>query len=259
MDAKLWAFDPVRKATKWTAPLAPSRVTENCFESPPALDEATGRLYCGGVDGLYAYGLDGKLKWKYPVAAKSWYMPAIARDGGTIYAYVDMASREGQLHAIRSDGTARWIVGQMGHANEASQPVIGGDDTVYVSVLGLHAFQDFSIKRPTILYFKVSPTPVFAHQPLQLKAMTVNPGVAPISRVEFYLDVNQNGMLDLDPAVGPVDLLLGSDQDGTDGWSLSIAEGFADGDYGFLAVAIDGSGMSSNVVRNSISILPSQP
>lgn len=83
-----------------------------------------------------------------------------------------------------------------------------------------------------------------AYAGLPVTVSAVNPTTAAgatISRIDFYRDVNGNGLLDV-----ATDTLLGSDNNGANGWSASVSTaGFAAGSASILAIAVDSENRSS--------------
>jgi hypothetical protein len=73
-------------------------------------------------------------------------------------------------------------------------------------------------------------------------------GVSRAARVEFYRDVNGDG------AVGPGDILLGTDYTAADGWSITCnTAAFSLGTNKLLAVGYNAGGLAGNVVATAVS------
>lgn len=103
----------------------------------------------------------------------------------------------------------------------------------------------------------VSPTSIaYAGLPVTVSATDpATAGGATISRINFYRDVNGNGLLDTG-----TDTLLGSDTDGTDGWSTSVSTaGFPAGSVSILAVAVDSENRSSAPSITTLTVDRSTP
>lgn len=99
-------------------------------------------------------------------------------------------------------------------------------------------------KAPTIGSLSDSPDPVIAPAAVTLTAGAVVDSDGSVTQVEFYRDSNGNGSLDT-----ATDALLGTDTDGSDGWSFSAATGnFPTGKNRYFARAQDNDAMWSNVV-----------
>jgi hypothetical protein len=76
-----------------------------------------------------------------------------------------------------------------------------------------------------------------------------------ITKVEFYRDINKNGLLEL--GGDNPDLLLGTDNSVEGGWTLPDnfdTTGLALGTYGFLARAQDNKNAFSNVVKVNVTL-----
>jgi len=85
---------------------------------------------------------------------------------------------------------------------------------------------------------------------LTLTANGVSDVDGSIANVKFYLDTNNNGVLD-----AGTDLLLGTDTSSTNGWTWAGSTGgFATGTNRLFAVAADNAGLGSNAVSASVQI-----
>jgi len=103
---------------------------------------------------------------------------------------------------------------------------------------------------PVVESLTDSPDPVKRGQNLTLTAHGVSDPDGVITQVAFYRDNNGNGQ----PDSGE---LLGTDTDGSDGWSLTfrIPNNFATGTYTYLAQATSDSGLTSNVVSTENTVV----
>jgi len=111
----------------------------------------------------------------------------------------------------------------------------------------VYAHKDGGVGRPTAGYLSASPNPVAAGDSLTLRAneLRAAPGRA-IQSVSFYLDANADGVADSTE-------LVGTDTNGSDGWSLATPTGPI-ADYTYLAVAVDSTGVLSNTVAAPVSV-----
>ena len=90
---------------------------------------------------------------------------------------------------------------------------------------------------PVIGELTVIPNPVIRPDPVTVVARSVR---GPVSRVEFYRDMNGN-------AIGEPQELLGTDSRSSDGWDFAVSTaGWPEGPIRLLARAIDDSGNTSN-------------
>lgn len=107
---------------------------------------------------------------------------------------------------------------------------------------------------PSIGSLSATPNPVSHGDSLTLEANSVEDDTQ-VVQVAFYLDTNGNGILDEN------DLLVATDTDGSDGWSILldvIAADFPAGDYTFFAQATDDLDNVSDAVSVSVTIEESQ-
>ena len=106
---------------------------------------------------------------------------------------------------------------------------------------------------PEILTLTDTPDPVNQGDPLTLTANSVSDVDGTVTQVDFYRDANGNGTLE----VG-VDLLLGTDSDGGDGWAWLGAATFGLGQQTYFAQAEDNEGALSDPV-SATGTIASQP
>ncbi len=94
------------------------------------------------------------------------------------------------------------------------------------------------IVRPGRIIAFDAPTMVMTGMAISLQADVVDPTGNAVEQVEFYRDVDGDGVLDLQ-----VDQFLHADTDGSDGWTHAIDSGYlAAGDYTYFArVTVDGA------------------
>jgi len=91
----------------------------------PAIDRQ-GSIYVGSADhNLYAFDINGKLRWKFATNGEVHSAPVIVPDG-TIYC----GSDDHYLYALNPDGTLRWKF-RAGDGID-SGPAIGANGTIYV-------------------------------------------------------------------------------------------------------------------------------
>lgn len=256
----LWAIDPLATAKsrkKWSVSLGKANDWDLC-QSRPAVDNVRSTVYCGGLDGLYAYAFSGTLKWKLRTPNQIWAQPAVGADG-TVYA----RCFDGKIYAVAPNGQLRWSFAAGG--NNFSDPVIDFDGTVYVGGTGLHAFQDGAVARPTVFWLAANPNPVAASQPLDLWVIGVTGGSHPVQQVDFYWDTNGNGVLDPELAPGDGgDVLLGTNDTGPDGygnWHITTVPGIPSGpglpvgtSTIFAQSTEQTTGIKSNVVSNEVTV-----
>jgi hypothetical protein len=105
------------------------------------------------------------------------------------------------------------------------------------------------IAPPTIASLSDSPDPVLRGQNLTLTASGVTGSVLSVS---FYRDANGDGILE--PGT---DTLLGTDTNGSDGWSLTttVPSNFPGGTYTYFAQATDSNNLLSNVVSTTNTVV----
>jgi|GEM_PF-1001650 len=141
----------------------------------------------------------------------------------------------------------------------ASGTGVANITVVALSADGTSASDTFAIGVTPVELGPVSaspPTLSFAGPNVTLTATdpTTAPG-ATITRVDFYRDVNANGLVD-----AGTDTLLGSDSDGVDGWSTTFSSlGLPAGNPQFLAIAVDSSSRSSAPSVTTIAVTRSTP
>ena len=108
---------------------------------------------------------------------------------------------------------------------------------------------------PEIGSVSVDPDPVTLGDPATLIAHGVSDADGDVVLVAFYRDLNGNGSLD-----GSIDSLLGTDADGSDGWSIeSGTEGFTIGSQTYFAQAQDNDGLNSPPVSTIGEVLGNTP
>ena len=97
--------------------------------------------------------------------------------------------------------------------------------------------------QPTISFLSDNPDPVIQGNNLMLTANNVQDSDGSVTRVEFYRDANNNGMLDLG-----IDNLLTIDTNGADGWFwFGSTSGFPIAQNSYFARAQDNDGAWSDV------------
>jgi outer membrane protein assembly factor BamB len=118
---------------------------------------------------------NGAVKWKYKIGSDFYVNPSIGEDG-TIY-ILDRITKYGtnnpptsKLHAIKPDGTKKWIrdIGYLGYNNRYSDPAISEDGTIYVAVNNRFiAFNPYGTKKWCkkfdIPYLSVESSPVIGN------------------------------------------------------------------------------------------------
>jgi outer membrane protein assembly factor BamB len=217
----------------WKVPLRTGHSAEFAFNfSDPAIDQANQTVFFGGFDGMYAYSFSGQLKWKYTTGSRVDAHPAIGADG-----MVYFTAANSTLYAVRPNGTLQWSA-----ANSGGVPFLGDDGTLYC---GGKAFQDGGVYRPTVQWLQDSPDPVEPGGDLLLRAREVSDN-GTIAAVNYYLDANANNQLDIG-----VDLLVGTNTDGSNFWGITITAPATPGTYTYFAQAIDNDGHASNVVTKT--------
>ncbi|MCL4199523.1 MAG: hypothetical protein KJZ69_18670 [Phycisphaerales bacterium] len=92
-----------------------------------------------------------------------------------------------------------------------------------------------------------SPDPVRRGQPFVLTARDVTDRDGQVTQVEFYHDIDGNGILDV-----AVDTLLGTDVDPADGWTWNGVAGFSPGLNRFFARAQDDDGLWSEEATTTV-------
>lgn len=132
MDTYLYALRP-DGTVKWA--VSPSA---DPIQSSPALDVSRHALYFQGAGfELWAYGTDGKRKWRTPLCNVSGGEPSATVDASTGVIYT-AASGCKALYAISPNGTIRWR--HKLSDNPVATPAIGPDGMVYIGDNGLYAF-----------------------------------------------------------------------------------------------------------------------
>jgi len=233
---------------KWTVSLAQVRNPTGFCLSPPAIDRAVGTVYVGGFDGLYAYGYDGKLKWRF-ASGRVWARPAIGADG-TVYVH---SYGDGFAYGVRRQGGKLWDrwTGNVWHAH----PAIGSDGTVYIGGEGMYAFRDGGIGRPTASYLRCSTSQVEQGGLVGLRTMG-RAGNAPLASVAFYMDIPDPNSIVTTGVLDEGDLQLNADPL-TPGTTFDVdTSSFPPGDYTFFGRLTDERGCQSNVVAYTIKVLP---
>ena len=113
-------------------------------------------------------------------------------------------------------------------------------DAIYVTRTG-------PANAPLIGSVVVEPDPSAVGSVVTVTADDVVATDATVAGVAFYRDTDANG--ELDPAV---DELIGTDDDGSDGWSVDyLTLGLAAGEHGYFARAVDSLGRPSNVASTT--------
>jgi outer membrane protein assembly factor BamB len=96
-----------------------------------------GTIYLGtGAGIIYALSPDGKVKWEFNTRGIMWHPPAISSEGMIYAVSIQRTGKgygsKGQVYAINNkDGSQEWMLETMD--NQGRTPVIGNDDTIYVS------------------------------------------------------------------------------------------------------------------------------
>lgn len=96
-----------------------------------------GTIYLGTRAGIiYALNPDGKVKWKFNTRGEMWHTPEVSSEGMIYAVSIQRTGKgygsKGQVYAINNkDGSQEWMLETMD--NEGRTPVIGNDDTIYVS------------------------------------------------------------------------------------------------------------------------------
>jgi len=137
-------------------------------------------------------------------------------------------------------GTANWAAGvwyYFGVARDAA-----GNNSVAALTSGTVDVP------PAISSLTGTPTAVSPGDSLKLTANGVTDADGSIVRVDFYHDANNSGVWD------PGDTLLGSDMDGSDGWSTTTLVQWTRGDY--FARATDNAGLRSPFVKGHVDQKP---
>jgi len=91
---------PQTPVLKWSVPVSVA------FSSSPVIDWNNSTIYIGAEDnGVYAFNLDGSLKWKFATGSLGAVraVPAIGKDG-TVY----VGSFDKYFYAINPDGSLKW-------------------------------------------------------------------------------------------------------------------------------------------------------
>ena len=127
-------------------------------------------------------------------------------------------------------------------------------NSVFLTPLGANnmLLQAVGDDPPVIGSLSASPDPVLQSADLTLTATGVTDANSNIDSVRFYWDANNNGTLDLG-----TDQLLGTDNDGLDGWSLTEPAVLPVGTQTLLAQAEDTTNSVSNVVATTVQVDPS--
>lgn len=99
-----------------------------------------GTVYASDVEGLlYAISHDGRLLWIYDAARESGVTSGAAGEGpvqvgadGTVYLAFNPIGPDVEVHAIRPDGSNKWIVANPA-LNTIAGPALGPDGNLYVA------------------------------------------------------------------------------------------------------------------------------
>ncbi|MDY0170569.1 MAG: phosphatase PAP2 family protein, partial [Thermoguttaceae bacterium] len=104
---------------------------------------------------------------------------------------------------------------------------------------------------PTVAALTADPDPVTRPDELTLTATGVSDPDGTVSLVEFYRDANGNDLFDAGD-----DELLGTDVDGNDGWSVTVATGgWTSGEHTLFARALDNEGLLSDPATTTVTVL----
>jgi hypothetical protein len=153
---------------------------------------------------------------------------------------VDEDGSDGWSWIVPSDG---WALGEQALSARAQD--VGGNWSpvvvAFVTVENAVPVLDRVLAEPEI----VTRSAVFT-----LSALDVHDPDGQIVLVEFYRDANGDGIWDDE------DLVLGSDEDGSDGWSLAVAtDGWELGEHVLFARALDNDGAWSEAARATVTVI----
>jgi outer membrane protein assembly factor BamB len=95
-----------------------------------------GTIYLGTKAGIiYAISPDRKVNWEFNTRGIMWYPPIVSNEGMIYAVSIQQTGKgygyKGQVYAINKDGSQKWMIETMD--SEGRTPVIGDDDTIYVS------------------------------------------------------------------------------------------------------------------------------
>ncbi|HEX7863107.1 MAG TPA: PQQ-binding-like beta-propeller repeat protein [Verrucomicrobiae bacterium] len=130
-DNRVYAINP-DGTLYWSFAIASSSTAAPIYSSPALA--ADGTIFAAGGPHLFALTPDGGLLWSYRAANNFNSSPALGTDG-TIY----IANDDGNLHAVRPDGTRKWVYPTRA-ASSGSSPVIGPDETIYLASASSNLF-----------------------------------------------------------------------------------------------------------------------
>jgi large repetitive protein len=235
---------------KWTVSLAQVRRPTGYTLGPPAIDTVAGTVYVGGFDGLYAYGYDGKLKWRV-ASGRIWARPAIDRNG-TVYVQSDADGFAYAVKPVGSQGVKLWER-WAGKGFWFAHPAIGADGTVYFGGERLYAFRDGGTGRPTASFLRCSASEVVQGTPVGLRT-SGRPGDAPLMFADFYLDVENPDAPATSGVLDDGDVLLNANPLPPDTTFDVNTSDFPPGRYTFFGQLTDEFGQLSNVVSYSIEV-----
>lgn len=103
---------------------------------------------------------------------------------------------------------------------------------------------------PTVATLTSSISSLNAGDPLTLTATGAQDPDGIASKVEFYRDTNNNGVLDVS-----TDTLLGSDSVGSDGWTVNVnTTGLAAGTHTFFARSVDEHNLGGSAVSTVVTV-----
>jgi len=249
-DFKLWAFTPQGNRL-WNVSMGKADVWTWTWYTPAIYSDASGSttIYAGGPSKLYAVRSDGSVKWTFNTGSP--VRSLTAGKDGTLFAEV-MADDRTDFFAIDPSGKLRWS-DELGGSGAGA--AIDRDGTLYVGGTWLKAYWDGPATpyAPRISYIRAFPEPVSPGGTLTLTARQVSDFGAStqVVRVDFYRDTNGNGTLDVD-----TDLLVGTDTNAGDGWSVSLKlpSNLPPGTYTYFARATNSEGLASNVVSTTSTV-----
>ncbi len=124
------------------------------------------------------------------------------------------------------------------------------NDAAYSNVVSTTVLVEAGNAAPTVGSLTDSPDPVTLGENITLTALNIADSDGTVIQVEFYRDVNSNGLID----VG-TDSLLGTDTNSAGGWTWTgSTSGFALGTNTLLARAKDNEAAYSNVVSTTVTV-----
>jgi hypothetical protein len=92
--------------------------------SVPVFSPEGAMVVVGQAGLVQVVGLDGRRRWRFPLATAAWARPGVGPDG-TVY----VTDRAGRVSAVAPGGTVRWSIKL---AVPAGRPAVGADGTAYV-------------------------------------------------------------------------------------------------------------------------------